>query len=211
MASPILDRELKKGSAELLILSLVEDRPRHGYDIGQLIELRSRGTLRFNVASLYPLLYRLEKRGWIRGRWVEKAGQRRRRYYRLTPAGEKILAAQREGWREFASRTWVWVIVLAASIGNMMSSIFVVLGAVISKRSLGGPLAWTVIIAALGAGSLIGGFISLRIHVRRPLYFASSVVGLLAIPTALLALRAPAVVVAAEGADLVARPTGESP
>ena len=96
-----LDRELKKGSAELLILSLVEDRPRHGYDIGQLIELRSRGTLRFNIASLYPLLYRLEKRGWIRGRWVEKAGQRRRRYYRLTPAGEKILQAQRQGWREF--------------------------------------------------------------------------------------------------------------
>jgi transcriptional regulator len=101
MASPILDRELKKGSAELLILSLVEDRPRHGYDIGQLIELRSRGALRFNVASLYPLLYRLEKRGWIRGRWVEKAGQRGRRYYRLTPAGAKVLAAQRDGWREF--------------------------------------------------------------------------------------------------------------
>jgi len=101
MASPILDRELKKGSAELLVLSLVEDQPRHGYDIGQLIELRSRGTLRFNVASLYPLLYRLEKRGWIRGRWVEKAGQRRRRYYRLTPAGKKVLARQRDGWREF--------------------------------------------------------------------------------------------------------------
>ncbi len=101
MASPILDRELKKGSAELLILSLVEDRPRHGYDIGQLIELRSRGAVRFNVASLYPLLYRLEKRGWIRGRWVEKPGQRRRRYYRLTPAGKKVLAKQRDGWREF--------------------------------------------------------------------------------------------------------------
>jgi PadR family transcriptional regulator len=101
MSSPILDRELKKGSAELLILSLVEDRPRHGYELGQLIELRSRGALRFNLASLYPLLYRLEKRGWIRGRWVEKAGQRRRRYYRLTSAGEKILKTQREGWREF--------------------------------------------------------------------------------------------------------------
>ena len=101
MASPDLDRELKKGSAELLILSLVEDRPRHGYEIGQLIELRSRGALRFNVASLYPLLYRLEKRGWIRGRWVEKAGQRRRRYYRLTPAGKKVLASQRDGWLEF--------------------------------------------------------------------------------------------------------------
>ncbi|MEO7168710.1 MAG: PadR family transcriptional regulator [Chthoniobacterales bacterium] len=101
MSSQILDRELKKGSAELLILSLVEDQPRHGYDIGQLIELRSRGALRFNVASLYPLLYRLEKRGWIRGRWVEKAGQRRRRYYRLTPSGKKVLARQREGWVEF--------------------------------------------------------------------------------------------------------------
>lgn len=101
MAVPILDRELKKGSAELLILSLVEDRPRHGYDIAQLIELRSRGAVRFNVASLYPLLYRLEKRGWVRGRWVEKPGQRRRRYYRLTPAGKKVLAAQRDGWREF--------------------------------------------------------------------------------------------------------------
>ncbi|MBA3609151.1 MAG: PadR family transcriptional regulator [Chthoniobacterales bacterium] len=101
MSSQVLDRELKKGSAELLILSLVEDQPRHGYDIGQLIELRSRGTLRFNVASLYPLLYRLEKRGWIRGRWVEKAGQRRRRYYRLTPSGKEVLARQREGWVEF--------------------------------------------------------------------------------------------------------------
>ena len=101
IGSHILDRELKKGSAELLILSLVEDQPRHGYDIGSLIEQRSRGVLRFNVASLYPLLYRLEKRGWIQGRWVEKAGQRRRRYYRLTPEGTKVLAAQRSSWREF--------------------------------------------------------------------------------------------------------------
>jgi transcriptional regulator len=92
---------MKKGSAELLILSLVEDQPRHGYDIGSLIEQRSRGVLRFNVASLYPLLYRLEKRGWIQGRWVEKAGQRRRRYYRLTPEGKKVLAAQRVSWQEF--------------------------------------------------------------------------------------------------------------
>ncbi len=101
IGSHILDRELKKGSAELLILSLVEDQPRHGYDIGSLIEQRSRGVLRFNVASLYPLLYRLERRGWIQGRWVEKAGQRRRRYYRLTPEGKKVLAAQRNSWREF--------------------------------------------------------------------------------------------------------------
>ena len=97
----ILDRELKKGSAELLILTLVETRPRHGYEIGKLIEERSGGVLRFNVASLYSLLYRLEKRGWVKGRWVEKAGQRRRRFYRLTSEGKKVLAAQRNTWQEF--------------------------------------------------------------------------------------------------------------
>src|SRR5437870_10201673 len=101
MESRMLDRELKKGSAELLILSLVEARPRHGYEISKLIEARSKGVLRFNVASLYPLLYRLEKRGWIQGRWVEKAGQRRRRYYRLTREGRKVLASQLRGWHEF--------------------------------------------------------------------------------------------------------------
>jgi len=95
-------RELKKGSAELLILALVEDRARHGYDIGKLIEQRSNGAIKFAVASLYPLLYRLEKRGWIEGRWTEKAGQRRRRLYKLTPEGRKVLAAQRGGWMEFA-------------------------------------------------------------------------------------------------------------
>ena len=101
MATAILDRELKKGSAELLILSLVEDRPRHGYDIGQLIELRSRGTLRFNIASLYPLLYRLEERGWLQGRWAEKAGQRRRRFYSLTAEGRRVLTSQRDSWKTF--------------------------------------------------------------------------------------------------------------
>ena len=101
MAIPLTDREVKKGSAELLILSLLEDRPRHGYEIGQLIELRSRGALRFSVASFYPLLYRLETAGvdpWPLG---GKARATPRRYYRLTRAGKKILAAQRNGWREF--------------------------------------------------------------------------------------------------------------
>ena len=101
--SRMLDRELKKGSAELLILSLVEDQPRHGYDLSKLIDARSGGVLKFRVASLYPLLYRLEKRGWIQGRWIEKAGQRRRRYYRLTPSGAQVLASQRSTWREFAA------------------------------------------------------------------------------------------------------------
>jgi PadR family transcriptional regulator PadR len=101
MFARVLDRELKKGSAELLIMSLVEARPRHGYEISKLIESRSDGVLKFNVASLYPLLYRLERRGWILGKWVEKEGQRRRRYYRLTADGRKVLAAQRHTWREF--------------------------------------------------------------------------------------------------------------
>lgn len=93
--------ELKKGSSELMILSLLESRSRHGYEISKLIEQRSGGTVKFRVASLYPLLYRLERRGWIDGRWVEKAGQRRRRYYRLTNAGKRMLVVQRRGWKEF--------------------------------------------------------------------------------------------------------------
>ena len=93
--------DLKKGSAELLVLSLLRLEPRHGYDLSRLIERRSRGSVRFNVASLDPLLYRLERRGLIQGRWVEKAGQRRRRYYRLTTAGRKVLAERRRSFAEF--------------------------------------------------------------------------------------------------------------
>jgi PadR family transcriptional regulator, regulatory protein PadR len=93
--------DLKKGSAELLILSLLDREPRHGYELCKLIESRSNGAIRFKVASLYPLLYRLERRGWIQGRWVEKAGQRRRRHYGLTPEGRNVLDAQRQSWSEF--------------------------------------------------------------------------------------------------------------
>jgi transcriptional regulator len=101
MAIRDLDRELKKGSAELLILSLVEKRSRHGYEIGKLIETRSHGALRYNVASLYPLLYRLEAKGLLEGRWIEKPSQRRRRYYRLTAAGRKALLERRGAWSAF--------------------------------------------------------------------------------------------------------------
>jgi len=101
--SPAWDRELKKGSGELLILSVLEARQRHGYEISKLIERESAGVLSFNVASLYPLLYRLEKRGWIQGRWVDKAGQRRRRYYQLTVDGRKVLRAQRSNWKAFVA------------------------------------------------------------------------------------------------------------
>ena len=101
MSIPALDRELKKGSAELILLSILETRPRHGYEICKLIEQRSNGSMRFHVASLYPLLYRLEERGWLQGRWVEAPGQRRRRFYSLTPQGRRVLVRQRQTWSTF--------------------------------------------------------------------------------------------------------------
>ena len=101
----MLARELKKGSAELIVLSIVEARPRHGYEISKLIESRSGGELRFHVASLYPLLYRLEERGWLRGRWVEKPGERRRRFYSLTPKGKRVLERQQETWKPSSFRS----------------------------------------------------------------------------------------------------------
>ena len=94
-------REAKKGTAELVVLSFLDDAPRHGYELTQLIEKRSGGALTFNFASLYATLYKLEERKWIKGRWVEKAGQRRRRYYSITPEGRDVLAAQRKEWQQF--------------------------------------------------------------------------------------------------------------
>jgi transcriptional regulator len=99
----MLERELKKGSTELLILSLLEDRSRHGYEIRKLIEQRSQGVLKLHVASLYPLLYRMEARGWVKGRWVEKPGQRRRRFYRITATGRKVSATHRDTWENFSA------------------------------------------------------------------------------------------------------------
>ena len=95
------ERDLRKGSAEVLILALVEERDRHGYEIAKLIKERSGGAISFHVASLYPTLYRLERRGLINGRWLEKTGTRRRRFYRLTPAGQAVLDAERKSWRAF--------------------------------------------------------------------------------------------------------------
>jgi transcriptional regulator len=96
-----LERELKRGSTELLILALLEDDDRHGYDLARLIDEQSRGVISFHAASLYPTLYRMEDKGLIEGRWKEKAGQRRRRYYRLTAIGRKALASQRGVWEKF--------------------------------------------------------------------------------------------------------------
>jgi transcriptional regulator len=96
-----ISKELRKGSADLLILALLEERRRHGYEIGRLIAERSGGALQYHVASLYPTLYRLEDRGLIQGRWVERAGQRRRRYYTLTTEGRATLARERSTWQTF--------------------------------------------------------------------------------------------------------------
>jgi transcriptional regulator len=98
----MLATDLKKGSAEFLVLSLLEHERRHGYELNKLIESRSRGVLTFHIASLYPLLYRMEDRGWIAGRWVEKAGERRRRFYSITPTGRRALEDLRSGWLAFA-------------------------------------------------------------------------------------------------------------
>src|SRR5262245_56299129 len=95
------ERELRKGSAEVLILAMLEERDRHGYEIAKLIDERSGGALKFHVASLYPTLYRLERRRLIQGRWIERPGTRRRRFYRLTPEGQKTLDAQRRSWNAF--------------------------------------------------------------------------------------------------------------
>ena len=94
---------MKKGSTELLILSLLSARSRHGYEIGKMIEVRSEGKLQFRIASLYPMLMRLEERSLIAGKWVEKPGERRRRYYTLTSKGKKYLQEQRKVWKEFIS------------------------------------------------------------------------------------------------------------
>src|SRR5437762_9962567 len=99
----MFSRELKKGSAELLVLSLLEQRQRHGYDLGKLIEQRSDGRLSFRIGSLYPILCRLEDKGLISGRWIERPGERRRRYFRLTPEGRKVLALQRSVWKDFVA------------------------------------------------------------------------------------------------------------
>ncbi|TFH66343.1 MAG: PadR family transcriptional regulator [Gemmatimonadales bacterium] len=95
--------DLKRGSLELLILSALEGGRRHGYEIGKQLEHRSNGQLEFKASTLYSILYRMEDRGWIKGRWVEKKGARRRCYYTLTPLGEDVLVSQRKEWQAFAA------------------------------------------------------------------------------------------------------------
>jgi transcriptional regulator len=98
----MLTRDLKKGTTPFLALSLLEHNDHHGYELSKLIESQSRGIVRVHAASLYPLLYKLEQKKWIEGRWVERPGERRRRFYHLTASGRRQLEQQRAGWAEFA-------------------------------------------------------------------------------------------------------------
>jgi PadR family transcriptional regulator PadR len=99
--SPVDTKALQKTSAEMVVLALLEERSRHGYELAKLIESRSEGRMEFHVASLYPMLYRLEAKGWVEGRWVERANERRKRFYKITNTGKKELAQQRQSWRDF--------------------------------------------------------------------------------------------------------------
>jgi PadR family transcriptional regulator, regulatory protein PadR len=91
---------IKRGTAELAVLSVLGDGPLHGYEMARRIEQQTRGALRFTLASLYPLLYRMEKRGWVRGAWETSSAGRRRRCYRITPQGKKELSPIRKEWAE---------------------------------------------------------------------------------------------------------------
>jgi PadR family transcriptional regulator, regulatory protein PadR len=101
MATRSVERELKRGSTELLLLALLEERQRHGYELGRLIEQRTGGSIRVQAPSLYPALYRMEADGFVEGRWLEQPGKRRRRFYRITAAGRRHLASQRSVWESF--------------------------------------------------------------------------------------------------------------
>ena len=93
--------DLLQGTLDVLVLKILAAGPQHGWGISLRIQQLSEDVLQVNQGSLYPALYRLEGRGWIQGRWVEKPGQRSRRHYRLTAQGRKVLAEQRRGWRQF--------------------------------------------------------------------------------------------------------------
>jgi PadR family transcriptional regulator, regulatory protein PadR len=101
VSADINAKALQKTGSEMILLALLEAQSRHGNELAKLIEARSEGKLEFHVASLYPMLYRLESKGWVEGRWVERPNERRKRYYRLTARGKKILALQRKNWLDF--------------------------------------------------------------------------------------------------------------
>lgn len=96
-----LNKELVKGSLEILILSVVKDKPRYGYDIVRQIKTRSKDVFALGEGTLYPLLHKLEGAGWLSSYWQE-IESRRRKYYTITGKGKKFLAAKSAEWQTFS-------------------------------------------------------------------------------------------------------------
>jgi PadR family transcriptional regulator, regulatory protein PadR len=96
----VIASSIKRGTAELAILSVLQSGALHGYEIARRIEHETNGSLHFTLAALYPMLYRLEKQKWIRGAWETSPNGRRRRCYRLTPAGKQKISPLRKEWTE---------------------------------------------------------------------------------------------------------------
>jgi PadR family transcriptional regulator PadR len=91
--------DLLQGTLDMLILKALSAGPMHGYGVGQRIERLAEEMLRVEEGSLYPALYRLEERGWIRSEWGKSENNRRARFYALTAAGRRQLGVEQENWR----------------------------------------------------------------------------------------------------------------
>ncbi len=91
-----------QGTLEMLILRILSDGPQHGYGIARRIQDSSDGVFIIQEGSLYPALYRMERRGWIDSEWGASERKRRARYYELTPSGQERLEAKTADWRRSA-------------------------------------------------------------------------------------------------------------
>lgn len=94
--------DLLRGTLEMLILRCLEDGPMHGYGITERLQRVSEDVLAVDEGSLYPALYRMQKRGWLASEWGRSENNRKARFYTLTPAGRKHLAAAAASWARFS-------------------------------------------------------------------------------------------------------------
>lgn len=97
-----MDSRMLWGMVDMLILDVVSRGPTYGYQIAQTVMSQSKGYFELKEGSLYPALHRLEREKWLSSYWEETEEARRRKFYRLTPAGRRVLEAKREEWTRFA-------------------------------------------------------------------------------------------------------------
>jgi len=97
------ERELLKGSTDSLLLCLIKNQPMYGYQIIKEIDKRSKGYFQFKEGTLYPALHRLERSGLIQGRWQRLPSGQERRYYYITPKGQKALVERLAIWQDFST------------------------------------------------------------------------------------------------------------